>query len=342
MGIRHILGHLLFWGIIMLTYTISEWGYSNNFVEAFLFELYYLPARLLAVYINWFVLIPKWLYKNQLIVYLVLLGLLLSILALLQSYFAIYCDLPAFFSNTLEFSFKGLTLSKMVHSVVIITSPVAFSTGIKLFMDWYEQRNRAKQLLIEKRDAELKYLKSQINPHFLFNTLNNMYGLSIEKSKKLPNMILKLSDFLSYSLYESNTEKTSIGREMQLIRDFVELEIYRYENRVKVHWAIKSGLEDTPILPLLFMPLVENAFKHGVREEIKQAEIHIKLWKEKRQLNFEVVNSRSDFHSDTATPGIGLNNLKRRLEIGYLGKYSLNTQVVENHFYATLKLEIDG
>lgn len=342
MVIRHILGHLLFWMVIMLTYTISEWGYSNNFVEAFLFELFYLPVRLVAVYLNWFVLIPKWLYKNQLLNYLLLLGLLLATLAFVQSNCAIYYDLPPFFSNSGEATFRGLTFSKMVHAMVIITSPAAFSTGIKLFMDWYEQRNKAKQLVIEKREAELKYLKSQINPHFLFNTLNNLYGLSIERSSKLPDLILKLSDFLSYSLYESNTEKTTLGREMQLIRDFVELETYRYENRVNIHWEIERGLDDTSMLPLLFMPLVENAFKHGVREAIKQATIHIKLWNEEKYIGFEVVNSLPGIHLEASAHGIGLNNLRRRLEIGYPGAYILKTQILANHFCATLKLEADG
>ncbi len=339
MKTRAIIGHVLFWCIIMLTYAFSEWGYRNNFFEAILFELLFLPVRLMAVYINWFILIPWLLYKNRVFRYLLLLFLLLLILSIAQRYFVLYWAYPTFFPAWMTTVPEPLVLFRIVQTMVIIASPVAFSIGIKLFFDWYKQKNKATQLEIEKREAELKYLKAQINPHFLFNTLNNLYGLSIEQSKKVPKLILKLSDFLSYSLYESENGKTTVEKEINLARDYIDLEICRYEDRILVNWDIDKIIFDVKISSLLFMPLIENAFKHGVREEIGQAIISLRLVKENDWLVFEVKNSYPDVEQSIKPSGIGLANLRRRLQLLYPNGHILDTNKKNGQYIATLKLK---
>ena len=343
MKARPIFGHILFWCILMLTYAVSEWGYRDNFQEAILFEFLFLPVRILAVYINWFVLIPRLLYKNHILKYLLSLTILLFALAILQRYFVLYWGYPVFFPQWMTRPPEPLLFPRIVQTLVVIASPVAFSTGIKLFLNWMEQKNKTKQLEIEKREAELKYLKAQINPHFLFNILNNLYGLSLEHSKKVPSLILKLSELLSYSLYESAAEQTSISKELKLINDFIALEKERYEKRLNIKWKIDKNIdEDMQIAPLLFMPLVENAFKHGVKEAIESSNISLSLSIKNGWLVFEVHNSLPDILPENNTKGIGLKNLKRRLELLYPGRYFLEASKNIDQYTAVLKLKYDG
>ena len=335
MSIQRIIGHSLFWCILMLTYAISEWGYHSNFQEAILFELLFLPVRLVAVYTNWFYLIPGLLYKQQFGKYASILLALVIFLAILQQFILLYAGYPLFFPEWASTLYNPWMSNKIVQNLVIICSPLVFSMGIRLFMDWYSQKLRSNQLVREKQQAELKYLKAQINPHFLFNVLNNLYGLSLEKSERVPLMITRLSDLLSYTLYESSVEQTSLGREIQLIRDFISLEQDRYGDRVAISWDIGNEVNpDISIAPLIFIPLVENAFKHGVKTSIEPTHIYISLNIEKGNLYFRVANTIHMPLTDINASGIGLKNLKSRLELAYPNTYTLRT-VTDTTFYST-------
>lgn len=339
-NIKPILGHLLFWLIIMLTYAISAWGYRDNFAQAMLFEFLFLPVRLVAVYVNWFLLVPNYLYKNRIVYYLLLLVALLFITATAQRYFSIYWAYPRFFPDWSNYPVNPFEFFRIVQNLVIILSPVAFSTGIKIFLDWYDQKNKAKQLEVEKTEAELKYLKSQINPHFLFNALNSIYGLSLENSKKVPKLLLRLSDFLSYSLYESSTPIISLEKEIALIKNYIALEVERYEDRVKVHWKVPEVFApEIEIPPLLFIPLVENAFKHGVKEAMEKAEVWISLHQTNNQLVFKVENTIVK-NIENNQEGIGLINLNKRLNILYPNRHELHTGIDNQKFTAILNLQI--
>lgn len=341
MKLKAFLAHILFWLVIMLTYAASEWGYRNNFQQALQFELLYLPIRMIAAYVNWYILIPRWLYKNKISTYLLTLLIFLIFLSIAQRYLNVYWGYPTFFPDWFKKPLEFWVFFRIIQNLVIIASPVAFSTGIKLFMDWYQQKNKAKQLEIEKRAAELKYLKAQINPHFLFNTLNNLYGLSLEQSKKVPQLILKLSDLLSYSLYESAVERIAIRKEIKLINDFIALEKERYEGRLKIDWTIAKKVDrEWEIAPLLLMPLVENAFKHGVKENIEQTIISLDLNKERQFLVFKVSNTVPKTIDEKLPNGIGLKNLKRRLDLLYPNQHQLETFQEGNQFNALLKLKI--
>lgn len=326
----------------MLAYALSEFGYTNNFRTALLYEIAYLPSRILAVYINWFILIPRLLYQNRIIAYLLVLGVCLFILAIVQRYFLIEFVNPILFPEWTDGASTDRLLFRIFQSVVVIASPVAFSTGIKIFLDWYRQRSREKQLEKERISTELKYLKSQINPHFLFNTLNNLYGLSMEKSEKVPTLILKLSDFLSYSLYETQGQHESIlQKELDLAQDYIELETARYDSRVQVNWQSYCPEADRITVPsFLFIPLVENAFKHGVREEIKNSEININTRIENYTIIFTIDNTIADQSPCEDQGGIGLQNLRRRLDLLASDSYALNTELRDNKYFAELKLKL--
>jgi sensor histidine kinase YesM len=201
-------------------------------------------------------------------------------------------------------------------------------------------RKAAQQLLIEKQQAELNYLKSQTNPHFLFNTLNNIYSLSRDKSDLAPESILRLSKILRYMLYETSGPYTAIGQDLKIIGDYIELEKLRYDESLRVNFS--NDIEDLnqALPPLLLIPLVENAFKHGVSETRTQPFVDIHLSIRNRKLQFLVRNSTGE-PKDEGRPkeNIGITNLRRQLELLYTD-YNLDLKQGAFEFVATLKINL--
>ena len=217
----------------------------------------------------------------------------------------------------------------------------AFFFGIIKYTNDYRKLKEAAQLLrIEKQAAELNYLKSQTNPHFLFNTLNNIYSLARDKSDLAPESILRLSKILRFMLYETGGEYIAIEQELKIISDYIALEKLRYDDSLSVNF--NYGIEDMKqaLSPLLLIPLVENAFKHGVSETRNQPFIDIHLSVNKRQLAFFVKNSTEAFPEEwSVKENIGLSNLRRQLELLYTD-YDLSVQQGQSVFIATLKINL--
>ncbi len=201
-------------------------------------------------------------------------------------------------------------------------------------------RQTAQQLRIEKQVAELNYLKSQTNPHFLFNTLNNIYSLARDKSDLAPESILRLSKILRYMLYETGGAYIAIELELKIINDYIALEKLRYDDSLYVNfnWDIEEMKQAIP--PLLLIPLVENAFKHGVSETRNHPFVDIHLSITKRQLAFLVKNSTEESQESLSVKeNIGLSNLRRQLELLYTD-YSLSVQQTGTVFNTTLKINL--
>lgn len=324
----------------MASYAISEWGHGQSFGEAVIFEILFLPSRLLAVYLNWFMLIPKILYKNRFLYYFLVLALVLIIIAIAHRYFVLYWGYPKYFPQWVDGqSLHVFNIPLLVQSVLIIVSPVAFTTGFKLFADWLKQRKETDALRQEKKEAELNFLRSQTNPHFLFNTLNSIYGLALQKSEKTPSLILKLSDILSYTLYESGVPMVSLEKEIKLIENIIALEKERFEKRVDIVFERKGAFDNRQVPPLLLVPLVENAFKHGVKNEVGKGWIKISLLLNDSKLYFEIENSipeRTDASVDEK--GLGLKNVSRRLELIYGENHNLMIKNSGNTFLVSLEI----
>lgn len=208
------------------------------------------------------------------------------------------------------------------------------------FYDYRKLKEAAQQLRIEKQEAELNYLKSQTNPHFLFNTLNNIYSLSRDKSDLAPESILRLSKILRFMLYETGGAYIAIEQELKIMNDYLALERLRYDDslRVNFNYDIEDMRQSLP--PLLLIPLVENAFKHGVSETRHQPFVDIHLSVQNRRLTFEVKNSSEGYSGeDNVKENIGLSNLRRQLALLYTD-YSLSVQQNESVFSAILKINL--
>jgi LytS/YehU family sensor histidine kinase len=201
-------------------------------------------------------------------------------------------------------------------------------------------KQTAQQLRIEKQEAELNYLRSQTNPHFLFNTLNNIYSLARDKSDIAPESILRLSKILRFMLYETTGKYISIEQELKIINDYLSLEKLRYDESLRINFNYDVEELKQSIPPLLLMPLVENAFKHGVAETRSQPFVDIHLSVKNRQLTFVVKNSAEAFTEEAGIKeNIGLSNLRRQLELLYK-EYHLDVGQSGSAFTATLKINL--
>lgn len=190
----------------------------------------------------------------------------------------------------------------------------------------------------EKEKTELLHLKSQVNPHFFFNTLNNLYGL-MEKDSKEREMVLKLSDMMRYSIYEGQKDWVSLKQELDYLKNYIELQGIRYHKKSDVQFNSEIENPQAKIMPLLFIILVENAFKHGLENLEKDAYIHINLTEKDNNVNF-IIENNFELQQTPNTEGIGLKNLKRRLELVYPNKHALSFDVNTNSYKVKLSLKL--
>ena len=343
--------HLGFWIVYTILFTIIEASFYGDFVEALTFELTILPMRLLVVYFNYFVLLPRFLLQDKIIHYFSFTLLTLIIGGFFQriiTYFSkkfFYGAIQSFGDCVRELGAiavdSGIWVPyKFLEASVVLASPLIILIGITAVWKIAELQKETRNLQNEKLQSELKYLKSQINPHFLFNTLNNIYGLALENSKKTPELILKLSDFLSFSIYESNQKYIPLEREIALMNDFIALEKDRFEDRVDVSISIPENLHQISIPPLILVPFVENAFKHSLKNETELAKIDIHLEVAPHELRFTVLNSKpEDVTDDRQHKGFGLLNIKKRLDLIYKDKFNLDIQNKTDSFRVFFKID---
>nr|WP_315482227.1 histidine kinase [uncultured Undibacterium sp.] len=197
------------------------------------------------------------------------------------------------------------------------------------------------QLRNERTNSELMLLKSQINPHFFFNTLNNLYGLAREKSDQTPDVILRLSEMMRYTIYQGQRDSVSVQEEMAYLKNFIELQQLRFQKEVQVIWNVDVQ-ENVPLPPLLFINLLENAYKHGVEKLVDNAYVKIDLYADHTQLIFSVVNNFDPEETSNLTQGggIGLANLRKRLALHYPDRHLLQITQTDNCYSTTLTLTL--
>lgn len=195
------------------------------------------------------------------------------------------------------------------------------------------------RLKSEKKKTELLHLQSQVNPHFFFNMLNNLYGLVEKDTDRAQELILKLSDMMRYSIYEGQNSRVTLEEEIEYLQNYIELHKMRYHKEIDVTFHSTVLQEGYKVMPLLFIILLENAFKHGVENLIEQAYVHVYLHTDGKRLHFVVENNFDPDYPPTKS-GIGLANLKRRLDLVYKNNYSYSYQVKQDVYRAELSLKL--
>jgi len=216
-----------------------------------------------------------------------------------------------------------------------------FSTGlavaIKLFKEWFRQRENALKSENEKVKIELESLRSQIHPHFLFNTLNNLYSLTLSSSSVASMVVVHLSDLLRYMLYECKEQQVQLEKELQMLKKYVELEKLRYGSRLDISFTISGIIKEIGIAPLLLLPFIENSFKHGVSEEIDQCWITIHVHLEKNKFILQVSNSRQK-PQENIIGGLGMENVRKRLQLLYPDTYMMKITEEDEIYIVRLEL----
>ena len=224
------------------------------------------------------------------------------------------------------------------NDAMIITGFIYFPLIFFLILRWiFKQIKSILTLKNEKAKTELLHLKSQVNPHFFFNMLNNLYGWVDKDPKKAKELILKISDMMRYSIYDGQKDVVTLEEEVAYLKNYIELHKMRYHKAITINFNLQIENEGYKVMPLLFIILLENAFKHGVENLRENAYVHIDMTARENEIRFEVENN-FDPSENTEQPGIGLNNLERRLELVYPKKHTLTYTVTENVYKAQLIL----
>ena len=326
------LQHLLFWGIAyyMMLHLFASSGEIRQI--DYIYTAVFLVTLALCVNINIFVLIPLFLARQRYFLYGLLVIFSVCFFAWLNKLtFSKFIDaiLPGYyFISYYEYG----DLLKFFVGVTLITTLLKLSKGWFLLMD---ARNKLSLLEKEHTMSALEALKGQINPHFLFNSLNTLYSLVLKKSEKAPELILKLSGFLRYILYETSGGFVDLDKEISYMQDYVELQKLRSGEQASINFRVKGRAEGKKIAPLLFLPLVENSFKHGIKGGTGLTFVDI-LWSiEERVLEFTTRNNKgfADVPVMNEYHGIGLSNLRKRLEYLYPGNFTLETRDEEGDVY---------
>ena len=220
------------------------------------------------------------------------------------------------------------TGTEFIAEFILILLFLIVSTLLKFMRDSITLQDvelRMKEVERQKIEAELRALKSQVNPHFFFNTLNSLYSLSLDKSDKAPELILKLSDLMRYVIYESTDDMVPVEKQLEFLQSYVYLERLRADESLKIDFEVKGSNLNLKVAPLLYIAFIENSFKHGSKAKSDHPYIHIvfNLDREDR-VGFTIENSLEPHRGKKAAGGIGLANVKKRLELLYPGRYELN------------------
>lgn len=287
------------------------------------------------VYLTNYLLIPQLLYKKKYLLF----GIGFLVLVFIFSIIKLYVE---FSIMNIPFSviwddLKERAYDNIIPHLLLVSTGAAF----KLILDYARAQRRLGEMAKEKAETELNFLKSQINPHFLFNSLNSIYFLIDKKNTDARQALLQFSDMLRYQLYDCNASTIAIEKEVRFLEDYIRLQKLRKDQQYEVAVNIGNNVNGFSITPLLLVPLVENAFKHISHHHEAKNFVHVELKRQNGTFSFIVENSKDD-HQRVTEPagGIGLANVKRRLELLYPGKHELNIANSETKFTVALNIHL--
>ncbi|OQX76672.1 MAG: hypothetical protein B6D64_09490 [Bacteroidetes bacterium 4484_276] len=342
-GKYRFLLHLLVWLLYTFVYaSLYALFYESTTLQKALLQ-YSLTAWIdvAAAYFTVYYLIPKFLLQKKYWWFFILFIVFAIVLIFLQRSMLIFVTYPYLYPD--HEAPESFFRFNFVYSFFNIYVMPAMFASVKLFEYWYVNQTKNQELQKQKLESELKFLKSQIHPHFLFNTLNNLYALTLDKSEEAPEVVVKLSGLLSYMLYECNAPRVLLEKEITLLQDYLALEKIRYRNELKIDFDVQGRVNGKLIAPLLLIPFVENGFKHGLSKQIQNPWINITVDVEDYSLIFKVENNKPVTESidDTGyTEGIGLKNVRRRLDLIYGNRYELEVLNDKGVFSIKLQLEL--
>ncbi len=331
-----LLRHIGFWAVYLLLMGYLSGRYDFRFGVAYYSELLQLPAKIGATYLVFYWLETR---PGESLLRLGLRIFAVLSIAVLANRLLMYVYLhPAFYAQ--QYAMVFWHLDRILFTFIDIGTPVAAATAIKMSRLRQTSRLREQQLIQEKLQSELLFLRAQTNPHFLFNTLNSTYALARREAPRTAEALLRLSKLLRFILYECARPQIPLSDEAKVIRDLIELEKLRYGDRLQVRYEEDIDDPTQPIAPLLLLPFVENAFKHGASETRFATGISIRLKLENGRLHFEVRNGKEADETGSEAEGLGLRNVQRQLELLYPGAYELKIESEKEAFCVHLQIKV--
>lgn len=296
--------------------------------ERGIFLINYLLA---ALFINYY-LLPRFFYKKRIWGFIILLVLVIVIVVLVEEFILE----KLVWANTMR-------AEKIRLSVTLFEAlpPILFLVAYKISWDAIQKQNKIEALNRMVAESELQFLNSQINPHFLFNNLNNLYAYALDNSPKTPGIILQLSSILRYMLYDCKDKVVPLGKELENLNDYIKLSKLQLEDEGLVSFNVEGIAASLKIAPLILMVFVENAFKHGPSSLIENVQISISIKINENTLYFNCENNYGELsNTENLSKGIGLKNAVGRLDLSYPDKYVLNIDRKDNCYKVFLKLEL--
>jgi sensor histidine kinase YesM len=328
-NIVKLLLHLLGWGVLLLLVLLQNDLSDWNDEDYFLFANVLVCIGIVA-YINLYFLIPRYLFAKKYVHYTGFLFVLVFLTASLITWIINDLDL-----DSIDW------FSRFVVTLIALTALALLTSGGKLLIEYLRKMMKFKEIENKQLKDELTLLKEQIQPHFLFNTLNNLYGLiTQDQNQKAAEITLKLSDLMRYLLESSKTDKVSLKKEIQFLEDYLSLEKIRLSKNTDIRFEVSGIVSDVLIAPLLFIPLVENAFKHGLKANKSDSFAHFSLSVQGKDLFFEAKNSLEKNLENSLKSGTGIANLRKRLQLIYPNNHLLDIQKSNDQYKVILHIQL--
>ena len=355
---RHrIRRHLAFWvfwwlfqGVLYSVIGFSgKHSYSLQLLDSIFESLAYMTAHIFLAYALMYFVIPRYLLKQKYgrtAIWVAISFLGAACISTILSATIIPVIQEWVLSDIQNGRALRARASSRVHLALMAGLRGAITIGgiaasIKLLKHWYVKEQRNLQLQKENAEAQLQLLKAQVHPHFLFNTLNNIYSHTQNTAPVASQLVMGLSDMLRFMLYECNQPQVPLSKELKLIQDYITLEQIRYDNQLDVHISLPAETENLGIAPLLMLPLVENCFKHGTSHMLEQPWLSLQVTLEKDRMHVRLMNGKASEMAKNNYKGIGIFNVRKRLALLYPGKHELSITDEEDVFIVNLWLQLD-
>lgn len=329
---NRILQHILFWCLSFLILTnILKVSVELKKIDLIYTAIFHVPIVLI-VYLNLKLLFPFFLEKGKYFLYSIS---VLALISLGAGFYIILFDnwIDHIFSGYYFIAYYGFSDISLYFVIYIFVSSL-----LRLARGWFQLQELEK----EKTLAELKALKSQVNPHFLFNSLNSIYSLARKNSPTVPEKVIQLSDLMRHVIYNSDDDFILLSKEVEMVRNYIELQNLRTPENEKIEIEVTGEIDGKNVAPLIFLPFVENSFKHGLKSGANNPFVHIKIEVVENDLIFEIENSKGKTPEiiDTKYRGIGIENVKKRLDLIYPGRHSLKISETGNTFNVVLQIKL--
>jgi hypothetical protein len=333
-----VLQHILFWAVYWLFVMAMFFSFYGVTRLGFYFQLLlFFPLEMVLVYLNFYVLMPRFLFARRYWQYGLLLLAGVDLVAYINIWIQIFYVRLGYPEFIMGASFSWQNMAGRIMELFYL---VGFTSGVKLARNWMFQLQWIQEKEKQYLETELNFLKSQIQPHFFFNTLNNLYSLTLKKSDQAPEVVLKLSDLMSYMLYESGTGRVALVKEIDYLQNYIDVEKLRFGRRIDVRFTTEGHTGDVSIPPMVLILFLENSFKHGVKSNIHHIYISVSLKVEGGYLYFTVTNPAIAEGLQPLHEGIGLKNVRRRLDLLFGDNYELCAGEKNQQFVVSLKMPV--